>query len=69
MARIRGDLMCKCQGCGQAYALDIWLVDDEVWDEIRPPWKEDGAGLLCSLCILERLALKGYKRFKLEVSR
>lgn len=61
-------MMCTCQECGRRYALDL-NVTDEVWEEIKPKGKPEGGGLLCCLCILERLAMNGYKVYHLEVSK
>jgi len=53
-------MACKCQGCGRLYKLDV-SVPDKIWSKIRPVGSEEGAGLLCGGCILERLeSLVGY---------
>lgn len=45
---------CKCQQCGAIYKIDV-IVDDAVWEKIKPKGKAEGAGLLCGSCILNRL--------------
>jgi len=47
-------MSCKCQGCGKQYRIDLY-VPDELWELIKPIGKENGAGLLCGSCIMERL--------------
>ncbi len=48
------ELACKCQGCGNLYKLDL-VIDDDLWEVIKPEEKPKGAGLLCGSCIMERL--------------
>lgn len=48
------DRGCKCQQCGAIYKIDV-IVDDAVWEKIKPKGKAEGAGLLCGSCILNRL--------------
>lgn len=45
---------CICQGCGRRYDSDL-IVQDDVWNKIRPDGKPEGAGLLCGTCIIQRL--------------
>ena len=48
--------MCKCQGCGREYKIDL-LITDELWESISLKEIEGykGRGLLCGSCIMERL--------------
>lgn len=52
------ELGCKCQGCGRRYQGDL-LVEDGVWEKIKPKGKPIGAGLLCPSCIVSRVVDKG----------
>lgn len=45
---------CKCQECGRQYRVDF-MVPDYLWEQIKPEGKPEGAGLLCGLCIAERI--------------
>lgn len=45
---------CKCQSCSRYYRADL-LVDDVIWEQIKPEGKAEGAGLLCPTCMLERI--------------
>lgn len=45
---------CKCQACGNYFKIDV-MVDDSVWEKIKPAGKPEGAGLLCGSCIFKRL--------------
>lgn len=45
---------CQCQDCGKIYTVDI-LNPDDLWEEIKPPAKPEGSGLLCGVCIVKRL--------------
>jgi len=47
-------LACKCQGCARLYTVDL-VIDDALWEVIKPEGKPKGAGLLCGSCIMERL--------------
>lgn len=49
--------MCTCQGCGEKYAVDL-ILPDELWEEIKPEGKPQGAGLLCGRCIMHRIEQK-----------
>ena len=53
-------MSCKCQGCGKQYNIDV-NVPDDVWEIIKPAGKQEGAGLLCGSCILEKLEKLDYK--------
>jgi hypothetical protein len=46
--------MSKCQGCGKAYKVDV-MIPNDIWERIKPGGKPVGAGLLCGLCIMERM--------------
>ena len=60
-----GIMSCTCQGCGKKYTLDI-SIPNEMWEKIKPPNKQIGAGLLCGVCITERIErLKGYGAYDL----
>lgn len=39
----------KCQNCGKRYKT-VYRVSDEIWELIKPPFKEKGTGLLCLSC-------------------
>lgn len=54
------DKGCKCQGCGKHYKVDF-LVNDMPWEDIKPPGKPVGAGLLCGECIVK--AIEGKNNF------
>lgn len=45
---------CICQGCGKIYKVDI-IVPDEIWKIIKPQNKPDEGGLLCGMCIMQRI--------------
>lgn len=47
-------MSCKCQECGKHYKVDI-LVDDDLWDKIRPKHKKRSAGMLCGICIMKKI--------------
>jgi len=49
---------CMCQGCKRIYKVDI-LVPDKIWERIKPGGKAVGAGLLCGLCIMDRIESLG----------
>lgn len=44
----------KCQGCGAFYNVDL-NVPEEIWEKIKPNWKEPGSGMLCGMCIVTNL--------------
>ena len=46
---------CVCQVCSQRYYVDL-IIDDTIWNRIRPEGKAPGAGLLCPNCMCDRLA-------------
>jgi len=57
--------MCKCQGCGKEYSVDI-IVPDSLWEIIKPPKKHTGAGLLCGECMMKRIEnISNYDHFNL----
>ena len=47
---------CKCQECGKQFKID-WMIDDELWEKIKPKAKSTGAGLLCGSCIMDKIEL------------
>ena len=47
-------MSCKCQKCGRQYKVDI-SVPDEVWEQIKPKGKEEGCGMMCGSCIMDRI--------------
>lgn len=47
--------MCICQNCNVIYEIDL-LVQDELWEKIKPTGKPEGAGLLCPVCITKKVA-------------
>jgi len=49
---------CVCQACGSRYKVDL-LIPDELWEQIKPSGKLEGAGLLCGRCIMDRLEAIG----------
>lgn len=49
-------MSCKCQGCGKQYKIDV-IVNDNLWEQIKPKNKPIGGGLLCGACIFERLEI------------
>lgn len=48
---------CTCHRCGKQYFVDV-LVDDAIWNWIRPVDAPMGAGLLCGPCILTILEME-----------
>lgn len=58
-------MACVCQECGIFYKIDI-ITEDGLWNEIKPEGKENGAGLLCGMCIVRKLENNNkYNAFKL----
>lgn len=51
---------CRCQNCGNLYNVDL-LVPDELWKRISPNPVEGykGGGLLCGMCIMQRIEAFG----------
>jgi len=47
-------MSCTCQGCGKQYKVDL-VIPDELWEQIKPNGKSEGAGLLCGACIMSRI--------------
>jgi len=47
-------MSCKCQQCGKQYKVDL-LISDVLWNKIRPSGKEEGAGMLCGSCIIDKI--------------
>ena len=53
-------MSCTCHNCGRKYKVDL-LVPNEIWHKIKPPNSSNEGGLLCPICIAERLEnLNGY---------
>ena len=48
------DKGCLCQQCNKIYAIDL-MVDDNLWEKIKPKDKPVGAGLLCPSCIIKNI--------------
>lgn len=64
MNQIKG---CTCQDCGQQYFVDV-IIDDALWDKVKPQGKSRGAGLLCGSCIFKKLEESGkYRTYELSV--
>lgn len=60
--------MCKCQRCGQEYAVDL-IVPDDLWEKIKPEGKPVGGGLLCGPCIAKAIeALGEYAAYRVKRS-
>ena len=50
---------CVCHGCGRPYRVDL-IVPDDLWRQIRPDQSRlITAGLLCGMCIMARIELRG----------
>jgi hypothetical protein len=49
---------CLCQRCGSRYKVDV-MVDDELWERIKPESKPLAAGLLCGRCIFAKIETLG----------
>ena len=47
-------MSCTCQSCGRKYKVDL-LVPNRIWEKIRPEGKPKRGGLLCGICIIERV--------------
>jgi hypothetical protein len=47
-------MSCKCQKCNKQYNIDL-VVDDKLWEKIKPKGKAVGAGLLCGSCIMGKI--------------
>jgi hypothetical protein len=51
-------MSCRCQRCGKQYKVDF-IVEDDIWEEIKPKDKPEGGGLLCGRCIAELIEKRG----------
>lgn len=51
-------MSCTCQECGRQYRVDL-IVEDSLWEEIRPDWCPPGGGMLCGICIMEKIESLG----------
>lgn len=49
-------MACICQKCGNKYKIDL-LVDNIIWEKIKPKNKPKGSGLLCGSCIIKKLEI------------
>ncbi len=47
-------MACTCNRCGVRYKMDI-IVDDALWERIRPLQAAEGGGLLCPTCIMYKI--------------
>jgi hypothetical protein len=47
-------MSCKCQICNRLYKVDL-IIPDDLWEKIKPSSKSNGAGMLCGLCIMDRI--------------
>jgi hypothetical protein len=57
---------CRCQQCNNQYTIDI-IVQDEIWEKIKPPGKPKEGGLLCGGCIIKNLEnIANYSAFILK---
>ncbi len=57
--------MCTCQSCGIQYKVDL-LVKDALWKKIQPSSAAPGSGLLCGMCIMQRIEqASGYGAYRL----
>lgn len=52
------DMSCTCQECGEKYKVDL-IVEEDLWERIKPGGKEQGAGLLCGSCIMKKIESLG----------
>lgn len=59
-------MSCICHECGHKYKVDI-LVDDDLWEQIKPNGVKLGCGLLCGSCICERIeSIDEYAAYKMK---
>jgi len=58
------NISCTCQECGKQYKIDI-IIDDDLWENIKPKDKPVGGGLLCPSCIFNKLEID-YYGFKIK---
>ena len=47
-------MSCTCQDCGKQYTVDL-VIPNELWEKIKPDGKPKNAGLLCGVCIMNRI--------------
>jgi hypothetical protein len=52
------NMSCICNNCGRKYKVDL-LVPDDIWNKIRPIGSKGEGGLLCPICIAEKLESLG----------
>ncbi len=54
----KGETMsCECQNCGDQYKVDF-IIQNELWEEIKPSGKGKGGGMLCGSCICQKIEEK-----------
>jgi hypothetical protein len=59
-------MSCTCQECNHSYKVDI-IVDDTLWEKIKPKGKPKGSGLLCGQCIMNKIEnFDEYAMYKLS---
>ena len=59
-------MSCKCQKCKKRYKVDV-LVENALWEKIKPRGKAPGGGLLCGSCILVEIEkMDKYQAFRLK---
>jgi len=63
-------MSCRCHECGSYYKIDI-IVEDDMWEKIKPDGAKIGAGMLCPVCIALKISVVtekevGYGAFRLE---
>lgn len=57
---------CRCQECGRHYKVDV-MIPNRVWEMIKPDGKQEGAGLLCGVCIMRRVEMvDGFACYELK---
>lgn len=57
---------CVCQECNKEYTIDL-LIEDNLWEQIKPIGKNKGQGLLCGACIMKKLEdIYGFHAFELH---
>ena len=47
-------MSCTCQDCGNQYKVDL-IIPNDLWEKIKPDGKPKGGGLLCGICIMNRI--------------
>ena len=58
-------MACTCHSCGKPYKVDV-IIDDDIWEKIKPLGSPVGGGLLCGPCIMDMLeSYDAYMAFNL----